>query len=318
MMLKRKRPPVMPLPDLSRHRSATQGFDYVVTLDSGRPGPHALITALVHGNEVASAIGLERLVQELQQPGQGPVAGKVSACFANYRAYELYNPTKPFAGRFLQADMNRLWTDDLRIQPQSSWEMIRAQELRPLVEDCDFLLDLHTMPRPAPPLALIGPEARHRDLARAMGWPRYLLTDQGHTSGPRLTDYKHFRGSDGFASAILVECGGHQEPSSADHAEEACHRFLAALHMLDRPNAKAETPPIEIEVTHTIEAETEGFKFAREFDGLTEITPAGTLIARDGQREIRTPYRNCILLMPSLLPVPDSTAIRFGRPLAGR
>ena len=44
-----------------------------------------------------------------------------------------------------------------------------------------------------------------------------------------------------------------------------------------------------------------------------EVAEAGTLIAHDGEREIRTPYDHCVLLMPSLLPTVDSTALRFGR-----
>jgi predicted deacylase len=35
--------------------------EYVTRFDSGVPGPHALITALVHGNELCGAIALDFL-----------------------------------------------------------------------------------------------------------------------------------------------------------------------------------------------------------------------------------------------------------------
>ena len=38
-----------------------------------------------------------------------------------------------------------------------------------------------------------------------------------------------------------------------------------------------------------------------------------TLIAMDGETEIRTPHDNCLLVMPSLRPSRGHTAVRLGR-----
>jgi hypothetical protein len=39
----------------------------------------------------------------------------------------------------------------------------------------------------------------------------------------------------------------------------------------------------------------------------------GTLIGRDDGREVRTPYDNCVLIMPSRRLVRGQTAVRLGR-----
>jgi hypothetical protein len=43
------------------------------------------------------------------------------------------------------------------------------------------------------------------------------------------------------------------------------------------------------------------------------IPAAGTLLARDGDDEVRTPYDNCVLIMPTQRPKPGETAVRLGR-----
>ena len=43
------------------------------------------------------------------------------------------------------------------------------------------------------------------------------------------------------------------------------------------------------------------------------IARQGTLIAHDGDQPIRTPYDDCVLIMPSRRLGPGLTAVRLGR-----
>jgi hypothetical protein len=47
--------------------------------------------------------------------------------------------------------------------------------------------------------------------------------------------------------------------------------------------------------------------------GRRTIARAGTLLARDGPRDIRTPYDDCVLIMPAQRPKQGETAVRLGR-----
>ena len=38
-------------PDISCYKNANTGVDYVLSLDSGKSGPHVFISSIVHGNE---------------------------------------------------------------------------------------------------------------------------------------------------------------------------------------------------------------------------------------------------------------------------
>ena len=53
--------------------------------------------------------------------------------------------------------------------------------------------------------------------------------------------------------------------------------------------------------------------FVEEYQGLEVIPEAGTVIANDGDEPVRTPYDDCVLIMPSRRLVPGQTAVRFGR-----
>jgi hypothetical protein len=67
------------------------------------------------------------------------------------------------------------------------------------------------------------------------------------------------------------------------------------------------------EVTVTVTATTAGFAFVQPWHGGTVVKRRNTLIALDGPIEIRTPYDNCLLVMPSLRPSRGHTAVRLAR-----
>jgi hypothetical protein len=67
-------------------------------------------------------------------------------------------------------------------------------------------------------------------------------------------------------------------------------------------------------VTEAVIASTPSFRFAKPFSGMEVVPRAGDVIAWDGERAVRAPYDNCVLVMP----VPNNvktglTAVRLGR-----
>ena len=55
------------------------------------------------------------------------------------------------------------------------------------------------------------------------------------------------------------------------------------------------------------------FRFARPVEGLDVIVKADTLLAHDDDVEVRTPYENSVLVMPTRRPKKGETAVRIGR-----
>jgi hypothetical protein len=67
------------------------------------------------------------------------------------------------------------------------------------------------------------------------------------------------------------------------------------------------------EVTRTITAATASFAFVKAFRGGEVVRRRNTLIAMDGTSEVRTPYDDCLLVMPSLRPSRGHTAVRLAK-----
>lgn len=302
-------------PDISPYRRGNTGVDYVWRFQAGRPGPSVLVTAIVHGNELCGALALDFLFRSGAQPRRGAL----TLAFCNVAAFSAFDPKNPAASRFVDEDFNRLWSADVLESPRTSIELARAREFRPIVDSTDLLLDIHSMQHATAPLVLCGPHEKGRRFARAVGYPALVVSDSGHSAGRRLRDYGPFGDPGSERNALLVECGQHWDPRSVAVAKEALLRFLGACDIMDPDFIRAHLPdgrpPAQrlVEVTQAVTIESDRFSFVQDFVGLEVITRAGTEIARDGDRSVRTPYDECVLIMPSRRLKRGQTAVRLGR-----
>jgi len=309
-------PPVeVVFPDLGRWAPGSGSLPYVWRFASDRPGPHVVVQALTHGNEVCGAIALDWLLGR----GFRPARGTFTAVFANVDAYQLFDPAEPFASRCVDEDFNRLWTDEVLDGPRISTELARARALRQVYDAADYLLDLHSMTDPCPPLALAGRQRKGLELALALGVPAHIVVDAGHAAGKRLRDYAFFDDPEDPRNALLVECGQHWERAAPEVARQATLRFLRHFGMVEPAflDEHLDTQPLPpqraIEVTDVVTIETDGFAFAAPASGLDVLPKGGTLLARDGDRDVFTPYDDCVLIMPTRRPRRGETAVRLGR-----
>ncbi|GAC1341648.1 MAG: M14 family metallopeptidase [Acetobacteraceae bacterium] len=293
-------------PDIGPWLAGNTAVPGVTTLRGERPGPHVILTALLHGNEIAGAVVLDRLLRQ----GFRPARGQLTLAFANITAYARFDPAQPTASRFLDEDMNRLWDPAVLDGPRTSSELDRARALRPLIDAADLLLDLHSMLWPSDPLLLCGPGLRGRALATALAVPDLVVADRGHATGPRLIDYSRFTGP-GDAAAVLVEAGQHWLASTVDVMDHCVQALLGHAGMAASPAPRP--APRCAEVTLAVTAATSGFTFLQPFRGGDVIPVRNTLIALDGETEIRTPHDDCLLIMPSLRASRGHTAVRMAR-----
>ncbi|MEK9660943.1 MAG: succinylglutamate desuccinylase/aspartoacylase family protein [Alphaproteobacteria bacterium] len=308
--------PALTAPDISCWRHGNTGIDYVHRLDSGIPGPQAMIAGIVHGNELCGAIVLDRLLRE----GFRPQLGSLTLVFANPRAYATFDPANPTASRYVDEDLNRVWSPLVLDGARCSAELERARELRPRVDTVEILPDLHSMQQDSRALTLCGIARKGRDLARALGLPPLIVADEGHASGRRLRDYDGFGTAGDPRRALLVECGQHWKTETADLANRVADRFLAHLGMAEPANHPPGNTapddgrePVCIEVTRAVAVRSDKARFAEPFTGLETIAHAGTPILYDGDDVVRTPYDQCVLVMPARRLHRGQTAVRLGR-----
>jgi predicted deacylase len=300
-------------PDISRWAEGNTGVAGFTTRASDQPGPHVALLGIAHGNEIAGAIVLDRLLRA----GLAPTRGKLTFGFVNLAAYERFDPRQPTASRFVDEDINRVWDPAVLDGQRRSIELDRAREIRPLIDTVDALFDLHSMLWPSDPLILCGTSPKGRQLAIGAGVPGLVVADHGHVGGRRLIDYSRYSDPATPCAASLVEAGQHWDGMTVDTMLTSVAGLLRHLDMVAEHPALP-PPPVGInhrfaEVTMVVTAATTGFAFVQPYRGGDIIPRRNTLIALDGETEIRTPYDDCLLVMPSLRPSRGHTAVRLAR-----
>jgi predicted deacylase len=299
-------------PDIGPWVTGNTGIRGFTTRRSGQPGPRVAILSVVHGNEIAGAVVLDRLLRS----GLAPTIGELTFGFVNLDAYQRFDPQQPTASRFIDEDMNRVWDPAVLDSARHSTELSRAREIRPLIDRCDVLLDLHSMLWPSEPLILCGTSPKGKRLALGVGLPGLVVADQGHASGRRIIDYPRFADANTQCAGSLVEAGQHWQEATvatmfASVAGLLRHLNIVADHQaLPKPMAQ---PKRFAEVISAVTAATSNFAFVQSYRGGDIIAKRNTLIALDGETEIRTPHDNCLLIMPSLRPSRAHTAVRLAR-----
>ncbi|MEO1225311.1 MAG: succinylglutamate desuccinylase/aspartoacylase family protein [Pseudomonadota bacterium] len=289
--------PAIPWRDLSAYRKGNNGVSYCFTFDSGRSGPHLVITGLTHGNEPS---GREAILMLLDKDVR-PLIGKLSLCLMNIDAAHGSNGVDPYGIRFLDDDLNRVWDDAILDGDGNSREVRRARELRPLIASADRLLDIHSTPYEAAPFYILDPGTREARLAEALGGPRTFVTygrDSGSAHRATVVNYvAKCQGSAGLG--IGVESGLFFAAESAACAKTMAARFLHLFGVISaqtlaelscwsdsRPKQRLTLLFPEIVQTNDI-----ALLFRPETYAPYAV---GAIVGYDGDRAIRAPFDGAV------------------------
>lgn len=299
--------------DLSAYREGNTGIDYVHRFASGKPGPHVLINALTHGNEICGMVAATHLLDS----GVRPRIGTLTISFANVQAYESFDAARPFESRQLVHNLNRVWSAPELDGSEHSPELARARALRPVVAAADHILDIHSTSQDVEPFWVYPAYPRNAEAALAIGRPPvHLVMPSGLGSGTPLIQHGRHGQADGHGVALVVECGQHFLQAAADTATVAALDFLAHFGLIDAPALArpAPAPQRRYELLETCMVRTPDFAFTRPVQGF-EVFARGELIATDGPHEIRALCDDCTILMPTREPIVGREAVYLTRPL---
>jgi predicted deacylase len=290
-------------PDIEPYRKGNTEMEFVTTFDSGKPGPHVMVCAVTHGNEICGAITLDFLMQNDIRPTRG----KLTFSFNNHMAYQRFDPKAPDETRFIDEDFNRLWTEERLDGDDDTIELRRAREIRPIFHDVDLMLDIHSMGANSAAVMLCHGHEKEVTFSKAVNYPSYIVYGSGHVVGQRLIEYTPFSNPSDNKVALLVEGGRHWDATTGAASTDTALRFLRHADVIDHDFVEAHLsdigkapPPAQVwEVTNGIIAKTDDFKFESLEFGPEVVAEAGTVIAHDGDEVITTPYDDCLLLMPN-------------------
>ena len=305
--------------DLSAYRAGNTGIDYVHRFESGRPGPHVLINALTHGNEICGMVAATHLLDS----GVRPKIGTLTVSFAHVEAYEAFRQDDPFANRQIVHNLNRIWSDEWLDGSQDSPELRRARALRPVVAVADHILDIHSTSQDVEPFWVYPDFPRNGQAALAIGAQgqvtTHLVMPSGLGSGTPLIQHgRHGVAGSSAGVALVVECGQHFLQAAADVATATALDFLAHFGLIDAmpPSAEAQAQAQRrLALLETRMVHTPAFRFVRPLKGF-ETFAEGELIATDGDAgEIRAPCDDCTVMMPARVPIVGREAVYLTRPI---
>ena len=307
-------------PDIETYRKGNTGVEFVTTLDSGRPGPHVMINAVTHGNEICGAIAIDQLFKANVTPMQG----KLTLAFVNVAAFLSFDPEDPDSSRLVDEDFNRVWLEERLDGDEDSVELRRARALRPIFDTVDYLLDIHSLGTYSEALTICHGHKKETEFAQKVNYPGYIMAGSGHVVGRRLIEYSPFNDIDTNKVALLVECGQHWAASSGTIALDTALHFLRATEIVDpafidahlSDGAKNPDPAQMWVVVDGIWSKTEDFKFTEDYIGMEVVAKAGTVIATDGPDQIKTPHDQCLLMMPNHKPGANMRKLRLCRRLS--
>ena len=299
--------------DLSAYRTGNTGIPYVHRFESGVPGPHVLINALTHGNEICGMVAATHLLDT----GVRPNIGTLTVSFAHVEAYEAFNIDRPYNNRQLVHNLNRIWSAAMLDGDEDSPELRRARELRPVLDAADIVLDIHSTRAPVQPFWVYNEIDRNTALATAVGAPLvHLVMPQHAFPATGVMGYGHHGDplSDS-RGAVVVECGQHFAQSSADLAIDVTMRLLAHTGLVDAPaEAAPQATPQRYRLLEVHMVKSEDFHFTRPVIGF-ETFDKNALIAMNGTEAIRSPCDHCTIFMPTRMPIIGREAVYLTVPI---
>ena len=260
-----------------------------ITFDSGVSGPHLLVLGAIHGNEVAGPNAIFKIIDAIQTYQIHLKSGRLTFVpICNMQACQ-----KDI--RQIDENLNRV----IRIHDNpSSYEQHLANEIVPLIKQCDVLLDLHsTHSKGDVPFAFCDyPTSENKALIEAinvqyvlLGWPEIYA---GKT---QISDYSTERCAHDYQkTGITLECGYHKEEDATDVAYAAIINTLIHLGMIDGTIAKM-PPKTSIRLTDYIVKNKSGH-LCRTYKHLDEVIQGQKIAEYDDGEVLYAPYDGYILL----------------------
>ncbi len=269
----------------------------VVRIAGDGQGPRAVLFAGVHGDEVSGVHAIEKLFFDFFSGARVLRHGSLAIVRANALALAAER-------RYVSHNLNRLFRADYGPEiDRSSYEFRRAQELKTILENCDYFLDLHSAPIAQEPFLVAEQQAA--GFFAELGIPRIMTGWSKFSSGAIGGDAENYANAHGAKSATL-ESGSHFEKRSNDVAYGTILCFLSLLGMLAQSEKPAAAKQIEmVDVYSVVTKDYDDFRYAGEVQNFQFLKKDEVFAFQNGQPvAVR---EDSYLLIPM---IPQDTKVR--------
>jgi succinylglutamate desuccinylase len=245
-----------------------------IYISSWLPWPTLWVVAITHGNEPVwlDIFGYIRRSISL-------AIWNIILIPSNTQAYAQYiQQDDPMKYRYLDHDMNRIW-DDTYI-PHSR-EYVRREELKPILKECDIVLDIHSVSRWEDILG-VADEKSISDARKWMNVEKILLQSTHDTS---MTAWCARQGIVSFG----LEAGNHISDQWYVHGIQNIQNILAYYGLTHSEIVLPEYSVDTLEFLEEVHISTDTFTFTRDFQSFNDIQP-NEIIGYDGDKILRNTY----------------------------
>ncbi|NDE91072.1 MAG: succinylglutamate desuccinylase [Alphaproteobacteria bacterium] len=274
----------------------------IVTFASKNPGTNLLVLGAVHGNEICGPKAIRHIIGRFNAGELTVAAGSVTFVpVCNPRAYEENK-------RFIEHNLNRAFK---RREQPTLYEHHLMNELAPLLESCDVLLDIHSYTAGGPAFAFRGlDELRDReepfiaalDVDHVIyGWGEAyaasgVVKDPVESMG--TTEYAREHG----AIATTVECGQHLDPAGVPVAIRAIEGALAHCGLVPELARVQDNKLRRTRIKKLFYKQRAG-SFAKPWKHLDEMKQGEVVATFDDGEAIIAPFTGRIVLPNATCPV---------------
>src|SRR6266513_2366689 len=199
-------------------------LENVVRITADVDGPRVVMFSGIHGDEVSGVHAAEKLLFDFFGGERHLTRGSLVLVRANKHALAA-------ECRYVKHNLNRLFRNEYGSEiDRGSYEFKRAQELKPILLNCDYFLDFHSAPIAQEPFLVA--ERGSIEFFRRLGISRIITGWNKFASGTIGGDAENYANSCG-AKAATLESGSHFERQSIAVAYKAAVSVLSALDMTE-------------------------------------------------------------------------------------
>lgn len=258
-----------------------------------RPRPHLAIVGAVHGNEHCGLLAIQRLAREIERGALSIRTGTLFLVHGNPAATAQQRRHTPTG-----ADLNRMF--DYRFVDELApalWEREhhRAVELRPLFDNVDAVLDLHSATAPTPAFAIASRVPTSEPFALSLGLEYVTLG----WDGPGLLGDQVLLGqlTRRELPGVAVECGQHDDPVAAEVAYACTLRTLSYFGIIEGAFPLPHPGVRRLHVRGAVKRPSVSFRFEQPLAGMQPLA-AGDVIGQ-GDHLVLSVRNPCYAIMPN-------------------
>ena len=261
-------------------------IDSVVRVAADADGPRVVFFSGIHGNEVSGVHAVEKLLFDFFGGSKVLKRGSLSLVRANEQGLAVEK-------RYITLNMNRLFRKEYGAGlDRSCYEFLRTQQLKPLLESCDYFLDFHSAPFAQKPFLVA--EQKAVSFFSELGIAQIITGWSKFSAGSIGGDAENYAGSHGALAATL-ESGSHFDKSAIHISCSTATSMLQRLEMIERTEEWPVTEPMVVDMYAVVTKDFADFHYDGEATNF-QLIKSGEVYAYQNGRPLAVTEDSYLLI----------------------